>query len=75
MSVTSCGIDFGTSNSSAAIASQDKVELVPVEGNSITIPSAIFYQRTGTFLITVAKPSIFFLADTMAGSCEVSNAC
>jgi len=44
MSTTSCGIDFGTSNSSVALASQGNISLVPVENNSVTIPSAIFFQ-------------------------------
>ena len=43
----SCGIDFGTSNSSASIANQGKIDLVRVEGDSVTIPSAVFYQRNG----------------------------
>jgi hypothetical chaperone protein len=44
---TSCGIDFGTSNSSVAIASKDIVQLVPVEDNEVTIPSAIFFLDQG----------------------------
>ncbi|QRR00695.1 Hsp70 family protein [Dyadobacter sandarakinus] len=40
-----CGIDFGTSNSSLAVADQDKVFLVPVEGDHYTIPSAMFFAR------------------------------
>jgi len=45
MASISCGIDFGTSNSSVAIASDAGVQLVPVEGGQVTIPSAIFFQR------------------------------
>ena len=45
MSVVSCGIDFGTSNSSIAVAYPDQIKLIPVEGQQITIPSAIFFQR------------------------------
>lgn len=40
----SCGIDFGTSNSAAAITGCD-TRLVPVEGDQITIPSAIFFDE------------------------------
>ncbi|MCE6991974.1 Hsp70 family protein [Dyadobacter sp. CY323] len=40
-----CGIDFGTSNSSLAVANQDNVFLVPVENNHTTIPSAMFFAR------------------------------
>lgn len=43
----SCGIDFGTSNSSAAIARDNEVTLVPVEGAHVTIPSAIFFPPVG----------------------------
>lgn len=41
----SCGIDFGTSNSSIALSNHGKVNLVPVERNQFTIPSALFYQH------------------------------
>src|ERR1044072_1937089 len=45
MSRISCGIDFGTSNSSVAIADRGKISLVPVENAQVTIPSAIFFTR------------------------------
>lgn len=41
----SCGVDFGTSNSSIAISKAGAVCLVPVEQQQLTIPSALFYQR------------------------------
>ncbi len=47
MANTSCGIDFGTSNSSVAVARQGKIALVPVEDDHLTTPSAIFFQRKG----------------------------
>jgi hypothetical chaperone protein len=40
-----CGIDFGTSNSSLAVANHDNVFLVPVENQHTTIPSAMFFAR------------------------------
>jgi hypothetical chaperone protein len=40
-----CGIDFGTSNSSLAVANQDDVFLIPVEKDNTTIPSAMFFAR------------------------------
>ncbi|MCF2487574.1 Hsp70 family protein [Dyadobacter sp. CY347] len=40
-----CGIDFGTSNSSLAVADQNDVFLVPVENDNQTIPSAMFFAR------------------------------
>jgi hypothetical chaperone protein len=47
MSTTSCGIDFGTSNSSVAMALGGHVQLVPVEDHHVTIPSAIFFPPAG----------------------------
>lgn len=47
MMVTCCGIDFGTSNSSVAMARNGQVMLVPVEHAHVTIPSAIFYPVEG----------------------------
>jgi hypothetical chaperone protein len=41
----SCGIDFGTSNSSVALANNGAISLVPVENSHVTIPSAVFYLR------------------------------
>ncbi|MBT1701742.1 Hsp70 family protein [Fulvivirgaceae bacterium PWU20] len=41
----SCGIDFGTSNSSIAIAQDGIINLVPVEDDHVTIPSALFFPR------------------------------
>lgn len=43
--MTSCGIDFGTSNSSIAISKNGVISLVPVEGTQYTIPSALFFQH------------------------------
>lgn len=39
------GIDFGTTNSAVGIASSitDLIDLVPVDGNNVTIPTALFY--------------------------------
>lgn len=40
-----CGIDFGTSNSSLAVADRNDVFLIPVEKDHTTIPSAMFFAR------------------------------
>jgi hypothetical chaperone protein len=45
MSEISCGVDFGTSNSTIAFYRDNQLTLVPVEGNHTTIPSAIFFER------------------------------
>lgn len=45
MSVVSCGIDFGTTNSTIAVAGhQSHPELVRLKNNKFTIPSTIFYS-------------------------------
>ena len=39
------GIDFGTSNSAIAWASaQGKAQLIPLEGNALAMPTAVFYN-------------------------------
>ncbi|OIN55488.1 Hsp70 family protein [Arsenicibacter rosenii] len=44
MTLITCGIDFGTSNTSFALNKDGAVTLAPVENNHVTIPSAIFFQ-------------------------------
>lgn len=44
MSHISCGIDFGTSNSTVAIAADGTKRLVPLEDDKTTLPSAIFFR-------------------------------
>jgi hypothetical chaperone protein len=44
MTKISCGIDFGTSNSSVAVAGNGVITLVPVEDAHVTIPTAIFFR-------------------------------
>jgi hypothetical chaperone protein len=44
MNTISCGIDFGTSNTSVALAKDGQVQLVPVEDAHVTIPSALFFR-------------------------------
>lgn len=39
-----CGIDFGTSNSTAALAGAEGVRLLPLEGDNTVLPSAIFFS-------------------------------
>ncbi|MBO0937917.1 Hsp70 family protein [Fibrella sp. HMF5335] len=45
MTTYSCGIDFGTSNSSIAIDKAGEISLVAVDNDSVTVPSAIFFQQ------------------------------
>ncbi len=39
-----CGLDFGTSNSTVACQIQGRIELAPVEGESRTLPSSVFFD-------------------------------
>ena len=41
----SCGIDFGTSNSTVALGNADGAWLIPLEGESQTLPSAVFWEE------------------------------
>ncbi|MGI4816103.1 MAG: Hsp70 family protein [Janthinobacterium lividum] len=42
--MTFCAIDFGTSNSAVALPAGDAMQLVPLEGGSGMLPSAIFFN-------------------------------
>lgn len=44
MSKLFCGLDFGTSNSTAGIVSDNGFALCPLEGESVTLPSSIFFD-------------------------------
>ena len=44
MSRAYCGIDFGTSNSAVCVGEGDDVRLTPIEGEAVTLPSAIFFN-------------------------------
>src|SRR5690242_1023959 len=46
----SCGLDFGTSNSTCAISGKDGVQLVPLEKHNLTLPSALFFCDDGNTL-------------------------
>lgn len=39
-----CGLDFGTSNSVISVASNNNIELIPLENNSAILPSSIFFD-------------------------------
>ncbi len=48
-----CGIDFGTSNTTVALAhgSDDQITLVPVEEEHLTIPSTIFFPAESSMVM------------------------
>jgi len=39
-----CGLDFGTSNSTLGLADGNSARLAPLEGDAVTLPSAIFFD-------------------------------
>ena len=47
MSAQSCGIDFGTSNSTVAIADTQGARLLALEADHRTLPSAVFWESDG----------------------------
>jgi hypothetical chaperone protein len=44
MAARFCGLDFGTSNSTLALHANGHAFLCPLEGESVTLPSAVFYD-------------------------------
>ncbi len=44
MTARFCGLDFGTSNSTLALHANGRAFLCPLEGSSVTLPSAVFYD-------------------------------
>lgn len=48
MAALACGVDFGTSNSTVGLADAAGARLVPLEGEAVTLPSAVFWQADGT---------------------------
>lgn len=45
--MASCGIDFGTSNSTLGLATAEGARLVALEGAEVTLPSAVFWAEDG----------------------------
>ncbi|ESQ94587.1 Hsp70 family protein [Asticcacaulis benevestitus] len=66
MSRPYCGIDFGTSNSAVCVGDDDGLRLVPVEGESVTLPSAIFFNfETGR--VSIGREAIAQYLDGYEG--------
>lgn len=42
-----CGLDFGTSNTTLGLATRSGPRLAALEGDKVTVPSAVFYGRDG----------------------------
>ncbi|MDZ4095186.1 MAG: Hsp70 family protein, partial [Paracoccaceae bacterium] len=48
MQIQSCGIDFGTSNSTVAVSDAARAWLLPLEDGQPTLPSAVFWESDGS---------------------------
>ena len=44
MTAAICGIDFGTSNSTIGVIRDGQPQLLPLEGDELTLPSALFFN-------------------------------
>jgi hypothetical chaperone protein len=53
-----CGLDFGTSNSALSLPDGDDVRLVPLEGDSTSIPSAIFFATEGPGEVSYGRAAV-----------------
>jgi len=42
-----CGVDFGTSNSTVSVPDGANARLIALEGDSVTLPSAVFWDADG----------------------------
>ncbi|MFK8253761.1 Hsp70 family protein [Ancylobacter terrae] len=49
--MASCGLDFGTSNTTLGLATANGPRLAPLEDARTTVPSAVFYGRQGGLAI------------------------
>ncbi|MCK0196932.1 Hsp70 family protein [Ancylobacter sp. 6x-1] len=46
--MAACGLDFGTSNTTLGLAGANGPHLAALEGEAVAVPSALFYDRSGT---------------------------
>ena len=61
-----CGLDFGTSNSTVACQIQGDMELAPVEGESRTLPSSVFFDF-GDGSVSFGRAALACYADGVEG--------
>jgi hypothetical chaperone protein len=63
--MSSCGLDFGTSNTTLGHMVDHVPVLVPLEAEHVTIPSAIFFERNGG--VFIGRRAIDTYVDGTAG--------
>lgn len=49
--MNACGLDFGTSNTTLGIPLEGRARLCALEGDHLTVPSAVFFGTDGTYRI------------------------
>lgn len=62
-----CGLDFGTSNSTLAIAGASGPALVQLEGADVTVPSAIFYGFDAEHAFLIGRAGVRAYVDGVQG--------
>jgi hypothetical chaperone protein len=63
----SCGFDFGTSNSTLGIAPGGKASLLPLEGENLAVPSAIFFGTELETEFLIGRAAIAAYVDASPG--------
>lgn len=66
MSRPFCGIDFGTSNSAVCVGVKDRLSLAAIEGDALTMPSAVFFNFE-TDAVTFGREAIAQYLDGYEG--------
>ncbi|QTL04527.1 Hsp70 family protein [Aquabacter sp. L1I39] len=61
--MTACGLDFGTSNTTLGLMRDGIPRLAPLEGEADTLPSAIFFPRSGDPLFGRAAMAAYVEGD------------
>ena len=63
----SCGLDFGTSNSTIAVPRADGPALLPLEGDFLTIPSAVFFGFDAEHAFLIGRAGVSAYVDGVQG--------
>ena len=65
-------IDFGTSNSAAAVIENGRIRRLPIEEGAETLPTAVFFPRRGAMRIGTAAGALMY-AFMYAASLPLEN--
>ena len=63
--MSTCGLDFGTSNTTLGVMVAGAPVLVTLEGDHTTIPSAVFYEAGGS--VRIGRRAIEAYVDAVPG--------